>query len=81
MTEESQVTTPAELAKPAKSIARFAEDWEFGKPKVYELIAGGQLRAVKIGKATRILAEDERAFAAALPQLKLHPRSVKGAAQ
>jgi excisionase family DNA binding protein len=80
MTDTSLPAMPATTsAKPAKSIAQFAKDWGFGRPKIYELIAAKQLRAVKIGKATRILASDEVAFAAALPELQLHPRSAGGA--
>jgi excisionase family DNA binding protein len=68
----------APSTKPAKSISQFGDDWGFGREKIYDLIASGQLRAVKVGKQTRILAADEAAFVASLPPLRLHPRASSG---
>jgi len=52
----------------AKTIDEFARDWRLGRTTVYALASQGKLRLTKIGKATRILAEDERAFAESLKQ-------------
>jgi excisionase family DNA binding protein len=52
----------------AKTVAEFARDWRLGRTTVYALATQGKLRLTKIGKATRILAEDERAFGASLQQ-------------
>jgi len=47
---------------------QFAQRWNFGMTKVHELIASGQLRAVKVGRHTRIPVAAEQAFAASLQQ-------------
>lgn len=53
----------------AKTIIELAQDYRVGRSTVYRLIEDGQLRAAKIGRATRILAEDEAAFVRNLPSL------------
>jgi excisionase family DNA binding protein len=40
------------------------------RAKAYEEIRKGNLRAVKIGRSTRILAEDFRAYLASLPAIE-----------
>ena len=45
---------------------QFAQRWNFGMTKVAELIARGELRAVKVGRHTRIPVEAEQEFAARL---------------
>jgi hypothetical protein len=51
----------------AKTISEFCRDWNLCPATVYRLIGSRRLRAVKIGKSTRILGQDEAAFAASLP--------------
>ena len=50
----------------AKTIEEFARDWRLGRTTVYQLANQGKLRLTKIGKLTRILAQHEAEFAAAL---------------
>lgn len=50
----------------AKTINEFARDWRLGRTSIYALAKAGRLRLTKIGRVTRILAEDERSFAASL---------------
>lgn len=49
-------------------IKRFCTLYACGTTKAYELIAAGELEAVKIGGATRITAESAAAWASRLPK-------------
>lgn len=49
-------------------IKRFCALYACGTTKAYELIASGELQAVKIGGATRITAESAAAWAKSLPK-------------
>jgi hypothetical protein len=57
----------------AKTINEFARDWRLGRTSIYALAKTGKLRLTKIGRATRILAEDERSFAASLVRTRSDP--------
>jgi hypothetical protein len=52
----------------AKTVNEFARDWRIGRTSVYALAKMGKLRLTKIGRSTRILIEDEQAFALSLRQ-------------
>ena len=55
----------------AKSINRFAADYDLSRSWVYELIAANKLQAVRIGCRYRITAEAERDFKSALQRGQL----------
>jgi excisionase family DNA binding protein len=55
-----------DIAVAAYTKRQFAKRWNFGMTKVHELIARGELRAVKVGRHTRIPVEAEQEFAARL---------------
>jgi excisionase family DNA binding protein len=52
------------------SIRYFCEEYTVSRSLTYRLIALGQLKAVKIGKLTRIRREDAEAWAANLHSYK-----------
>lgn len=54
----------------SSSIADFSKRHGWSEVTTYRLIRAGDLRAVKVGRRTVILDEDERAFLASLPALK-----------
>ena len=56
----------------------FAQSNSISRAKVYQEIAAGRLRAVKVGTATLILAEDGDAWRKSLPAMA--PRSAGKAA-
>ena len=47
----------------------FADRHGFSRSFVYALIGRGELRAVKVGKATRITRDDEEAWLQSLPRI------------
>jgi excisionase family DNA binding protein len=49
------------------SIAEFLRIYPMGKTSLYRLVKAGQLRIVKIGRASRIAKADAQAWAATLP--------------
>jgi excisionase family DNA binding protein len=49
-------------------VREFAEDNSLSEAKVWDMIAKGQLKAVKIGSATRIRTEDAQDWRNSLPQ-------------
>jgi hypothetical protein len=49
-------------------VREFAEENSLSEAKVWDMIAKGQLKAVKIGAATRIRTEDARDWRDSLPQ-------------
>jgi excisionase family DNA binding protein len=53
----------------AKSVREFCAHWRISRATFYQLVKSGQLRAVKLGRATRVTAADEAAFANSLQQL------------
>ncbi len=55
------------MEKLAFSIPEVVEIASIGRSKIYENIASGHLRAVKLGKRTLILSEDLDAFLKSLP--------------
>lgn len=58
-------------------IKRFCALYACGTTKAYELIASGDLHAVKIGGATRITAESAAAWASSLPRKSTRRSSAK----
>ena len=54
----------------ASSILDFRARYGLGHATVYRLIADGRLRAVKLGRRTLILAEDEAAWLKSLPRAR-----------
>jgi excisionase family DNA binding protein len=54
----------------ASSILDFRARYGLGHATVYRLIANGRLRAVKLGRRTLILAEDEAAWLKSLPEVR-----------
>ncbi len=65
-------TTPSSSEAPRRniSIKQFSASYGVGVTSAYKLIATGQLKAVKIGKLTRIRVEDAEAWNAQLPVRK-----------
>ncbi len=55
----------------AYSPREIAKRWGCGHDKVYGEIRAGRLHAKKIGKLSRITAEEERRYLASLPDLEL----------
>jgi len=51
------------------SIAEAASAARISRTKLYELIGAGELKAVKIGRSTRIVASDLRDWLASLPSM------------
>lgn len=60
---------PAHATPLAYSVPDTCRVAGIGKTKVYELLGAGQLRAVKIGAKTLILADSVRDYFASLPTL------------
>jgi excisionase family DNA binding protein len=58
----------------AYSILEACEAARIGRTNLYEVIRSGQLRAVKHGKRTLILADDLRAWLESLPALTPKPK-------
>lgn len=52
--------------KSMQSVPTFADDHDFSESYVWTLIRNKRLRAVKVGRSTRITAEDAAAFRAGL---------------
>ena len=52
------------------TVNQFCRRHEIGRTKFYELLRSGTLRARKIGRKTVILAADELAWLASLPDYK-----------
>jgi hypothetical protein len=59
----------AEQRRASQRINEFCEDHGISRAKAYQEIAAGRLRAVKVGSATLILAEDAGAWRASLPAM------------
>lgn len=68
MSNAATVAAELEYRFGAKTIKQFSKDWSISRPTIYRLAADGRLKLTKIGGATRILVDDERAFAASLQQ-------------
>src|SRR5687768_5397515 len=58
------------MNKPLLSIAGFIDMYGVRRTKVYEMLDKGELRAVKIGRLTRIRAEDAQMWAEGLETYK-----------
>ncbi len=54
-------------AKSWRTVGQFSEDEGLGETKVYEELKAGRLKAVKVGRSTRIFDEASDAWKAALP--------------
>jgi excisionase family DNA binding protein len=52
------------------SIRQFCEEYSVSRSSAYRLLCEGELRAVKVGKLTRIRHEDAEAWAAKLQSYK-----------
>jgi excisionase family DNA binding protein len=52
--------------KPFYRILEFADAYSLGRSTVYKLLAGGELKARKVGRATVILKEDADRWAKGL---------------
>lgn len=50
----------------AKTVNEFASAYRLGRTKIYSLAREGKIKLTKIGKSTRILADDEANFVASL---------------
>jgi excisionase family DNA binding protein len=62
----------------AYTISRFCEVAGLGRAKVYELLAAGELKAVKCGGRTLIRAEEAKRFVDSLPPAELEsPASLR----
>jgi excisionase family DNA binding protein len=68
MSNAASVHAELEYRFGAKTIKQFSKDWNISRPTIYRLAASGRLKLTKIGGATRILADDEAAFASSLSQ-------------
>ena len=53
----------------AMTVREFCARYRIGHTRVYELIKGGELRAVKCGSRTLILVRDARDWECSLPAL------------
>lgn len=63
-----------------ETVAEACAALKVSRSKLYNLISSGQLKAVKVGTATRILVADRIAFMLSLPSLpsyatKMHTRA------
>ncbi|MBX9700543.1 MAG: helix-turn-helix domain-containing protein [Acetobacteraceae bacterium] len=69
----SLTTSTTSLPVPAEALAYTVADLQrvarIGKTRAYELIAAGQLRAMKCGSRTLICAESVRSYLASLPNV------------
>jgi excisionase family DNA binding protein len=63
---------PGEIPQALLTVNQFCRRHEIGRTKFYELLRSGMLRAKKIGRKTVILAADELAWLASLPDYKPH---------
>jgi excisionase family DNA binding protein len=63
-----EISEREEGRRALQRIREFAEDNRLSEAKVWDMIAKGELRAVKIGAATRIRTEDAQAWRDSLPQ-------------
>lgn len=66
--------TPASIAPVALTTADAARSLGIGKTKLFELIAEGQLPAIRLGGRTLIRRDDLESFVAALPRRKSEAR-------
>ena len=57
----------------ALTVSECTEVARLGRTKIYQEIKEGRLRAVKLGRSTRILVEDLKHYLAHLPALKNAP--------
>jgi excisionase family DNA binding protein len=55
----------------AYSLREIAKRWGCGHDKIYEEVRAGRLRAKKIGKLSRVTADEEERYLAALPDVEL----------
>lgn len=51
------------------TLGEFAARFALSRPTIYRLVERGELRLVKIGRASRIRREDAEAWAARLPSV------------
>lgn len=51
------------------TVAEFSSRFAVSRPTIYRLVARGELRLVKIGRASRIRCEDASRWAAGLPSV------------
>lgn len=51
-----------QITEPAHSIKELSAELKCSEVTIWRFIKSGELRAVKIGRLTRILPEDKRAF-------------------
>jgi excisionase family DNA binding protein len=58
------------MNKPLLTIAEFKAMYGVRRTKIYEMLQKGELRAVKIGRLTRIRAEDAQTWAEGLEAYK-----------
>lgn len=58
---EKEDTMPSDM-KGALTVKEFCAQYKIGLTKAYDMIANGELRAVKIGSLTRLLAKDVLAW-------------------
>jgi excisionase family DNA binding protein len=70
--EHGSTTNP----RRAFSIREFCRQYSIGRTNAYQEIATGRLRAVKIGRRTRITHDDAEAWLAALPEFKKSKHSL-----
>jgi hypothetical protein len=61
------------------SVEKFADRNDIARTRAFEEIKHGRLRAVKVGRLTRITPEDEAAWRAALPARPAQPRNQSAA--
>ena len=52
------------------SIARACEIWGIGRTKMFELIAAGDIHAIKLGRRTLVRVDSIRAFVERLPSAR-----------
>jgi len=52
------------------SVDRICDELDLGRTKVYALIGSGELRAIKIGRLTRITVEELNRFIATRPKYR-----------
>jgi excisionase family DNA binding protein len=61
------VTTKSPITRDAYSVDEIARKGIIGRSKIYDEIEAGNLRAVKAGRCTKILAAEWERYIAALP--------------